>query len=408
MAKSKSPLAQMKSKVDMKKYIYSGKHWSELKFFDNMLTDALVKHILGLIRYRMTDPGEIMETLGQLKSPAERDWAIAWGNTAKKVQARADESYKNNKMVSASSAYLRAASYWRIALMCFSDAEDSMIVDFSKNSMFCYECYLETSDYPGTKIQIPYEGTYLPGHFYRSPVAKKKAPLMIITPGRDTWGEDTVWVYDAAIKRGIHCIVIEGPGQGTALRLQGMKFRNDWEKVITPVIDYAETLSDIIDMERIALMGISFGGYLVPRAAAFDKRIKLCIANPGNISWGASIAAAFRKVKKLPKFLRPTMIDSMVLDYAWKHGVKNDIDEVIEELEKYNNVDVLDKITCKVLVIDATAEVLPGEAKKFYDALKCPKHYMLFDETTTAQTHTQMGGYAPASEILFDWIEEHL
>ncbi|WP_293908287.1 alpha/beta hydrolase family protein [Sphingobacterium sp. UBA5670] len=407
MAKSKSPLAQQKSKVDMEKYIYSGKHWSELKFFDHILMDALLKHIFGLMQYKMTDFSEIMETLGQMESSSERDWAVAWGNTAKKVQDRADHSYQNNKTVSASSAYLRSASYWRIALMCFSEKEDPIVVDFSKNSEFCYEKYLELSDYPGVKIQVPYEETFLNGYFYQSPVAGEKAPLIIITPGRDTWGEDAVWVFDSAIKRGVHCIVIEGPGQGKTLRLQGLIFRKDWEKVITPVIDYAETLSGI-DMERIAILGISFGGYLVPRAAAFDKRIKLCITNPGNISWGDSINNALRQVQKLPKILRPSMMDKMVEDYAWKHGVENEIDAVIDELDKYSNADILDEITCKVLVMDGTSETLPGEAIKFYDALKSPKHYMLFDETTTAQTHTQMGGYATASEILFDWIEDNL
>lgn len=97
MAKSKSPLAQQKSKVDMEKYIYSGKHWSELKFFDHILMDALLKHIFGLMQYKMTDFSEIMETLGQMESSSERDWAVAWGNTAKKVQDRADHSYQNNK-----------------------------------------------------------------------------------------------------------------------------------------------------------------------------------------------------------------------------------------------------------------------------------------------------------------------
>ena len=30
--------------------------------------------------------------------------------------------------------------------------------------------------------------------------------------------------------------------------------------------------------ERIALMGISFGGSLAPRAVAFEKKVKVCIA----------------------------------------------------------------------------------------------------------------------------------
>lgn len=407
MEKQANPMEQMRLKLDMKSYIHSGKHWSELKFFDHMMQDALVKHILGLSKFGMTDTGEVMETLGQMKSGSEKDWAIAWGNTAKKVQTRAKKADNNGKKVSAASAYLRASSYWRIALMYFSDAEDSLIVEYSKNCSLCYERYLELSDYPGESIKIPYEDTYLPGHFYRSPVANEKAPLLIITPGRDTWAEDTIWIYDSAIKRGIHCIVYEGPGQGLALRLQNIKFRNDWENVITPVINYAETIPEI-DMDRIAVMGLSFGGYLVPRAVAFDKRVKLCIVDPGNISWGESIVSAFKMVKKLPAMLRPVAVTGMVKDYAWKHGVKNDLDTVIEELSKYNNSDILDKITCKVLVMDGSAEILPKAAKEFYNVLNCPKHYMLFDEETTAQTHTQMGGYAAAAEILFDWIEDNL
>jgi hypothetical protein len=43
----------------------------------------------------------------------------------------------------------------------------------------------------------------------------------------------------------------------------------------------AEFFLKEVDPKRIALTGISFGGYLAPRAAAFEKRIKACIANSG-------------------------------------------------------------------------------------------------------------------------------
>jgi len=57
---------------------------------------------------------------------------------------------------------------------------------------------------------------------------------------------------------------------------------------MSPVLDYVETI-DCVDMDHVACMGFSFGGFLMPRVAAFDKRIKLIITDPGNISWGKGI-----------------------------------------------------------------------------------------------------------------------
>ena len=49
------------------------------------------------------------------------------------------------------------------------------------------------------------------------------------------------------------------------IRKQGIPFRYDWEKVVSPVIDYAVDRKEEfgIDVNRIALMGMSMGGYLV-------------------------------------------------------------------------------------------------------------------------------------------------
>ena len=144
-----------------------------------------------------------------------------------------------------------------------------------------------------------------------------------------------------------------------------------------------------------------------PRAAAFDKRIKVLITDPGNISWGALIISRLQPISKLPRFLRPSFVESMVKDYAWKHGVSEK--EVFQTLKDYDNTSVIDKITCETLVMDGTAEIVPGQAQKFFDALQCPKDYMLFDETTTAQSsHCQMGSYATATEYLFDRLVERL
>lgn len=263
---------------------------------------------------------------------------------AQRLQKQAEEADSKNNRVTASTAYLRASIYWRCSLLYFSHFNDSCMRDYALASSKCYECYLELSDYPGEYIEIPYEDSFLPGHFYRSPVAGDKAPLLIITPGRDTWAEDTRWVCDGAIRRGIHCLTYDGPGQGFALRLNNLTFRYDWENVVSPLIDFALEKFSGIGSLRIALMGMSFGGYLSPHAAAFDKRIKLYIADPGNISWGASIINQLQPFSNLQPHELPIEMRVLVGDYAWKHGVPNSIKDVMETLKSYDNTSIMTKL----------------------------------------------------------------
>ena len=46
--------------------------------------------------------------------------------------------------------------------------------------------------------------------------------------------------------------------------------------------------------------------------------------------------------------------------------------------------------------------------QKFYDTLQCKKDYLLFDDESTAQQHTQMGGYLTGTEYIMNWLEDNL
>jgi pimeloyl-ACP methyl ester carboxylesterase len=398
---------------------HDSKHWTSIKFSETLMMDALLKHLLGLTVFGMTDPGEVLEVAVRLKPNDEHRWIECWTEVARRLHDRAEKAEAEGRTVTAASAFLRASTYWRASLMYFSFPEDPRMVEHAEASTACYRRYLSLSGYPGEPIAIPYEGTTLPGYFYRSPSAPTNGPLLILTPGRDTWAEDTRWVYDGALQRGIHCLIYDGPGQGFALRMNNLKFRPDWEKVITPVVDFALTLPDI-DPDRIGLMGMSFGGYLVPRAAAFEKRIKLCVADPGSLSWGHGMLDHFpAPLRQIltgggPDFLRQltiagaerTSLEWMIRDYAWKHGVAHEA--VFTELLKYDNAEFVDRIECEVLVLDGAEEMSKDQPKKLFDALKGPKDYLFFDETTTAQAHCQMGSYSTATELLLDEIARRL
>lgn len=382
-------------------------HWTSTKFSKHILMDALIKHVLGLMLYGMSDLGEVLEVVGQLEAADEESWISAWGSVAHRLQERAKMADQSDYRVTAAATYLRASTYWRVSLMCLSNPGDARMGEYTRASSTCYDRYLKLSGYPGQYIEIPYEDTFLPGHFYRSLSAPARAPLLIITPGRDTWAEDTRWVYDAALRRGIHCLIYDGPGQGFALRLNDLKFRPDWENVLRPVIDYALTIEGI-DPSRIGLMGLSFGAFLAARAAAFEKRIKVCVTDPGSLSWGEQIIGALQAISDMTPDQIPPQMSGLVKDYAWKHGVPNTVKDVIHALRDYDNSSIVGQIECETLVMDGTEEMAKGQAEKLFAALTCPKQYLLFDETTTAQAHCQIGAYATASEYLFNWLDKRL
>jgi dipeptidyl aminopeptidase/acylaminoacyl peptidase len=67
----------------------------------------------------------------------------------------------------------------------------------------------------------------------------------------------------------------------------------DWEKVVTPVVNFASEQPGV-DPDRMALLGISMGGYLAPRALAFEHRLKAGVANGGVWSMAKAVEDALR------------------------------------------------------------------------------------------------------------------
>ncbi len=371
------------------------------------------------------DIKECLNTASRIKDADNESWYREWYATAERLENTACQFLKDGHKKSAMEAYFRASNYYRTAeFFLHNNPDDPRIIETWGRSRACFLEAIALSDRQIEYVRIPYEGTTLPGYFCFADNTGKTKPLLIIHSGFDGTAEELYFEIGVlALERGFNCLLFEGPGQGEVIRQQKIPFRHDWESVVTPIVDYALTRPEV-DPERIGLLGISFGGYLAPRAAAFEDRIKVCIANGGIFSFYEvviernapdilDILNDEEATKEYDKEVMEAVNFDVNTGWFFANGMftfgADTPSELIRKIEPYSLNDCADKIQCTMLVIDSEDDnTLPGQAIKLFDALKCPKEFMLFTEKEGAEEHCQMGAIMISNERILNWLEENL
>ena len=127
-----------------------------------------------------------------------------------------------------------------------------------------------------TRVAIPYEGTTLPAYFSQAPATDDgPAPVIVLVNGLDSTKEHMYasghWEELAA--RGISCLMLDQPGTGEALRLQGLTARIDTEAWAGAASTTCETRDDV-DAARIGIVGWSLGGYYAPAGRRVREAVR--------------------------------------------------------------------------------------------------------------------------------------
>lgn len=237
-------------------------------------------------------------------------WHTAWHTAGERAEALAAEAAALGHAVSARHAYLRACNYFRASAYMMAQADHERIFPLAERSVRNFEAALPLMDHAAEKLSIPYRDpddgkTYqLPGYLYLSPDSKRlpaaadgdnSTPVLVVTCGADSSQEEHYYMFvAAAVQLGYAVLTFEGPGQSLVLRKQGLPFRPDWEVVISAVLDELSSLAGSrpqlgLDLTRVALAGVSMGGYLALRGAA-DERVSACVSiDPFYSLWVGSI-----------------------------------------------------------------------------------------------------------------------
>lgn len=397
-----------------------------LLFPDNIQFWYEMKRAFGASSYGGSEFGEVLATAGRIVSGDFDSWYNAWNATAETVAAEAEKQLAEGHRISARDGFLRASTYYRASeFFLHGNPGDQRITSAYRKSVQAYKSCAALVDPPVAAVEIPYEHTTLPGYFHRVDGSDRKRPLLIMHSGFDGSAEELhAEGARAAVERGYNVLTFDGPGQFGPLHREGLTFRADWEKVVTPVVDFALTLTGV-DAEKIALMGISLGGYLAPRAAAFEKRIAAVISNDGVYDYGVANlgpvpaeqrAAVEMKIQakeapELDRMLEAAMKNSPTAAWALTHGmyamgVATPRAYVRATLDFHLRDGIAEAIACPTLVCDAEGDMFfRGQPQELYDHLTCPKTLMRFTESEGAGAHCQVGAARLSFARIYDWLD---
>ena len=367
------------------------------------------------------DVGEVLKTAYSIKEGDDESWYREWMKTAEQREKAGDDFLARGRKISARQEFFKASNYYRTAeFFLHTNPEDPRIVSVWKKGRDSFRKAANLADHPILPVEIPFEGTTLPGYLCLVDKSGTKRPLLIVHSGFDGTVEE-IYFETAyfAVKRGYNVLLFEGPGQGGVIRVQKLPFRPNWETVVTPVVDYAMTRKEV-DAKRIALMGISFGGYLAPRAAAFEKRIKACIANGGVYDFHMAARLPPEEEKYLDTQKGAEEIDKVIYakmktDPSFRWVMANGMftfhakspSEWLKMTRPYTMKDVAEKISCPILIVDSEEDKdMPGQARMLFEALKSPKDFMLFTKEQGAEEHCQMGAILISNARILDWLDD--
>ncbi|HEY3480852.1 MAG TPA: alpha/beta fold hydrolase, partial [Streptomyces sp.] len=341
----------------------------------------------------------IKEAAQQGEDAGTKDFLRAWTALTDQLVAQAGEAEKSGHHRTAGELYFRATNYLCQAERMLAHSDPDRLPTYRRVLELAQKSFALRD--PGiSRVAIPYEGTTLPAYFSS---AGGSAPVVVLVNGLDSTKEhmygSSHWQELAA--RGISCLMLDQPGTGEALRLQGLIARIDAEAWAGAAVDWLEARSDV-DKSRIGIVGWSLGGYYAPRAAAFEKRFALCVAWGANHNWGAVQRRRLEREGERPV---PHYWEHVL--WVWGH---DDLDAFIEFADGVHLDGVVEKITVPFLIAHGENDrQIPLEyAHRSYEqAVNAPKRELrVFTPEEGATEHIGLDHLPHVSTYIADWVAD--
>ena len=274
---------------------------------------------------------------------------------------------------------------------------------------------------PNERHAIPYTDGQIEGFLpaYRFTPAQSKGTIVFFG-GFDSYIEELTQAFFYLRDAGYEVIAFEGPGQGGALHEAGLPMTAEWHKPVKAVLDYFQ-------VNRVTLIGLSMGGCLVFRAAAFEPRVERVIAYDIFTDF---LDVNLRQVNPLQRGLLKALlhlraaavVNAMVARVAQKSPVAEwEIEEgmhvtgtsspyeFFQKAKQFHTIDVSTQIKQDVLLLAGSDDhYVPTE--QFYQQIKMLTNARsisarLFTRSESAENHCQAGNYGLALRTIVNWLD---
>ena len=267
-------------------------------------------------------------------------------------------------------------------------------------------------------FHVPYESDFLSAYRLTPPAPSKGT--IVFSGGFDSYIEDWFPMQRYFEKAGYDFVSFEGPGQGTTLEEGGLHLTRDWHKPVGAVLDYFK-------LDDVTLIGLSLGGCLALRAAAFEPCVERVVTDDicsdyFEVMLGLMKPSVRTALTSLLSVWADHLLD-VIVERARKGSVSTDWDvqqgmhvsgsktpsEYIRKMQLYRTDDVSPLVRQDVLILGGSEDIcIP--LHQFYVQIHMLTNVRsltarLFTREEQGHQHCQIGNLGLQFRVIKDWIE---
>lgn len=396
--------------------------------FDDAELDFQLLRQLGSANHGGATIGETLAAAARIRERGSESWVSVFGELADRqradAQARADAGHR----VSAGELFLVASNSYRAAeyFSVVGSAEHRRLGTAGEET---FGLAMRLAGRAYQRLHVEVDGLQLPGYWFGADAPAGAGPdagsrILVATSGFDGTMEETyLQVGRAAAARGWQLLLIAGPGQAdTARSHPDAPFVPDTERWIGPWLDVATRMPGV-DPSRIALLGISFGGYFALRAAAALPGVAAVVANSPIVDLRAYMTSfvgfdpeqaippdqdfGLDDIDDLPDDVAPPPTKAMARSLIKRFGRPTFL-ATFRRLREFAVDPAAVTVPALAMVGEGEGREPTAQYRRFLAGAGGPVTGRVFTADEGADGHCQVGNLPLAAAVLFDWLDETL